>query len=98
MGCAASGANDEDSALCEKYAEDFGYAFQIIDDILDFDGNYDTCELNSYVKIHGLEKAKADAGAHIDSARKSLLSLDEKGYKTDNFSALLDYLVARMSK
>lgn len=98
MGCAAAGANDEDSALCEKYAEDFGYAFQIIDDILDFDGNYDTCELNSYVKIHGLENAKADAGAHIDSARKSLLSLDEKGYETDNFSALLDYLVARMSK
>ena len=98
MGCAAAGAKDEDCYLCEKYAEEFGYAFQIIDDILDFDGNYDTCELNSYVKIHGLEKATADACARIDSARKMLLLLAEKGYKTDNFSALLDYLVARMSK
>lgn len=98
IGCAAAGAKDEDCYLCEKYAEEFGYAFQIIDDILDFGGNYATCELNSYVKIHGLEKAKADAGAHIDSARKMLLSLDEKGYKTNNFSSLLDYLVARMSK
>ncbi len=98
MGCAAAGADEENCKLCEKYAADFGYAFQIIDDILDFDGNYDTCELNSYVKIHGLEKAKADACAHIDSARNVLSTLSKNGFATDNFSELLDYLVKRMNK
>ena len=37
MGCYAAGADDETCALSEKYSEGFGYAFQIIDDILDFE-------------------------------------------------------------
>lgn len=98
MGCFAAGAENELSALSEKYAENFGFAFQIIDDILDFDGNYDTCELNSYVKVHGLEKAREDAGAQIYSARKVLSEIAEKGYDTENFSLLLDYLVERMNR
>lgn len=98
MGCYSAGASDDCCVLSEKYAENFGFAFQIIDDILDFDGNYDTCELNSYVKIHGLEKAREDAGAHIDSARKVLSELNEKGYNTENFGELLDYLVERMNR
>ena len=39
MGCYAAGADDVLCNLSEKYAEEFGFAFQIIDDILDFDGN-----------------------------------------------------------
>ena len=58
MGCFASGADEKLCEFAENYAENFGFAFQIIDDILDFDGNYETCELNSYVKVHGLEKAR----------------------------------------
>lgn len=96
MGCAAAGADDELCALSEKYAEHFGLAFQIIDDILDFDGDYDTCELNSYVKVHGLEKAREDALAHIKSARKALEEFSEKELNSENFASLLDYLEKRM--
>ena len=87
MGCAAAGADDELCKLSEKYASDFGFAFQIIDDILDFDGNYETCELNSYVKINGLEKAREDASAYIDDARKVLGVFAEKGFDITNFSS-----------
>lgn len=96
MGCYAAGAKDSDCFLCEKYAEEFGLSFQIIDDILDFDGNYNTCELNSYVKVHGLEKAKEDARFHIEKAKAVLKKLSELGYKTENFMELLDFLIRRM--
>ncbi len=96
MGCYAAGAEKGLCELSEKYAEEFGFAFQIIDDILDFDGNYDTCELNSYVKIHGIEKAREDAFAHIETANSVLSELNQKGFNTDNFKYLLDFLVKRM--
>lgn len=96
MGCAAAGADDELCAYCEKYAAEFGAAFQIIDDILDFDGNYDTCELNSYVKVHGLENARNAAAAHIEKAKSALSYIAEKGFDTENFGYLLEYLVKRM--
>jgi len=98
LGCSAAGADAELCALSEKYAEEFGLAFQIIDDILDFDGDYETCELNSYVKIHGLEKAGEDALSHIQNAKTALSELSEKGFDTTNLGDLLDYLVDRMNK
>ena len=96
LGCAAAGADDELCGISEKYAAEFGLAFQIIDDILDFDGNYDTCELNSYVKIHGIEKAREYALANINGAKIALSELDKKGYNVENFIYLLDFLVKRM--
>lgn len=96
MGCFASGADEKLCELAENYAENFGFAFQIIDDILDFDGNYETCELNSYVKVHGLEKARKDAMSYINSANKNLSELSEKGFETSNFNELLDFLIKRM--
>ncbi|MBQ6579648.1 MAG: polyprenyl synthetase family protein, partial [Oscillospiraceae bacterium] len=96
MGCYAAGAEDELCSLSEKYAEAFGLAFQIIDDILDFDGNYDTCELNSYVKVHGLEKAREDAFKFIKSAKNILSEFSKKGFDISNFEELLEFLVKRM--
>ena len=96
MGCYAAGADEELCALSEKYAAEFGLAFQIIDDILDFDGNYETCELNSYVKVHGLEKAREDASAHIESAKAVLSELSAKEFDTSNFEELLEFLIKRM--
>ena len=96
MGCYAAGADEKLSSFAEKYAEEFGFAFQIIDDILDFDGNYDTCELNSYVKVHGIEKAREDALAHINTANNALAELKSKGFDTDNFKYLLDFLIKRI--
>ncbi|MBR3610698.1 MAG: polyprenyl synthetase family protein [Oscillospiraceae bacterium] len=96
MGCAAAGVEHEFCILSEKYAEHFGLAFQIIDDILDFDGNYETCELNSYVKVHGIEKARENAAEHINSARNLLDEFERKRLKTENFGGLLDFLEKRM--
>ena len=96
MGCFASGADEKLCEFAENYAENFGFAFQIIDDILDFDGNYETCELNSYVKVHGLEKARKDAMSYINLANKNLSELSEKGFETSNFNELLDFLIKRM--
>ena len=98
LGCCASGTDDENFRLSEEYAEKFGAAFQIIDDILDFDGDYNTCELNSYVKIHGLEKAKGDAENIIASAEEILSEFKNKGYDISAFSYLLEYLRKRMNK
>ena len=68
MGCIAAGADEEICALAEKYAELFGLAFQMADDLLDFNGNYDECELNSYVKIHGAERTRSDIYSCISKA------------------------------
>lgn len=97
IGCYAAGAGKELCDLSEKYAENFGLAFQIIDDILDFDGNYDTCELNSYVKVHGLEKAREDASEYIKSAKNILSEFKEKGFVASNFEELLEFLIKRMN-
>ena len=97
MGCYAAGTDENSCRFAEKYAENFGFAFQIIDDILDFDGNYDTCELNSYVKVHGLEKAREDAAVYIKNAEISLSELSDNGFDTSNFKELLDFLTDRMN-
>ncbi len=96
IGCYAAGAEKYLCDLSEKYAEAFGLAFQIIDDILDFDGNYDTCELNSYVKVHGLEKARKDAFELIERAKNILSEFNKKGFEISNFEELLEFLVKRM--
>ena len=87
MGCIAAGADEEICALAEKYAELFGLAFQMADDLLDFNGNYDECELNSYVKIHGAEKTRSDIYSCISN---------EKGFDTGALAALLDFLITRV--
>ena len=47
--------------------------------IVDFDGNYNTCELNSYVKVHGLEKAKEE----LETAQNAISILGGNNVKTD---------------
>lgn len=96
MGCIAAGAGDEICGLAEEYAELFGLAFQMADDLLDFNGNYDDCELNSYVKIHGAEKTRADVYSCVAKAGTVLFRLNEKGFDTGALAALLDFLITRV--
>ena len=42
------------------------------------------------------EKAREDALAHINTASTALAELNEKGFDTDNFKYLLDFLIKRM--
>ncbi|MBQ7123140.1 MAG: polyprenyl synthetase family protein [Oscillospiraceae bacterium] len=98
MGCYAAGADEENCILSEKYASEFGFAFQIADDILDFNGDYDTCELNSCVKIYGLEKAKSNFLLHVAEANSVLEKLEQKGFDTEFLKKLLEYLCVRVDK
>lgn len=96
MGCIAAGADEELRSLAENYAELFGLAFQMADDLLDFNGNYEECELNSYVKIHGEEKTRADIYSCIAKAGTVLFKFNEKGLDTGALAALLDFLITRV--
>lgn len=96
MGCIAAGADEELRSLAESYAELFGLAFQMADDLLDFNGNYEECELNSYVKIHGEEKTRADIYSCIAKAGTVLFKFNEKGLDTGALAALLDFLITRV--
>ncbi len=96
MGCIAAGADEEICALAESYAELFGLSFQMADDLLDFNGNYDECELNSYVKIHGADKTRADVYSCIAKAGTVLFKFNEKGLDTGALAALLDFLINRV--
>lgn len=96
MGCIAAGADEEICRLAEEYAGLFGLAFQMADDLLDFNGNYDECELNSYVKIHGAEKTRADVYSCIAKAGTVLFKFNEKGLDTGALAALLDFLITRI--
>ena len=96
MGCIAAGADEELYSLAESYAELFGLAFQMADDLLDFNGNYEECELNSYVKIHGEEKTRADIYSCIAKAGTVLFKFNEKGLDTGALAALLDFLITRV--
>lgn len=98
IGCAAAGASEKHCELAEKYAFHFGTAFQIIDDILDFDGDYDSCELNSYIKIHGFEKAKEDALSELEKAEGTLQKFETEGYDVLVFRELLALLEKRMQR
>ena len=96
MGCIAAGADEELRSLAESYAELFGLAFQMVDDLLDFNGNYEECELNSYVKIHGEEKTRSDIYSCIAKAGTVLFKFNEKGLDTGALAALLDFLITRV--
>lgn len=96
MGCIAAGASDDLCAIAEEYAELFGLAFQMADDLLDFNGDYDSCELNSYVKIHGADKTRTDIYSYITKAGALLFKFDEKGYDTGALASLLDFLITRI--
>ena len=96
VGCIAAGADEELCSLAESYAELFGLAFQMADDLLDFNGNYEECELNSYVKIHGEEKTRSDIYSFIAKAGTVLFKFNEKGLDTGTLAALLDFLITRV--
>lgn len=97
VGCCAAGAGDDISFAAEKYAENFGYAFQIIDDILDCTDNPEDCEDSSYVKVNGLAKATVDAKTYLEKAEASALEIGRMGYNVSPLTGLLDFLRQRMN-
>ena len=102
IGCELAGAGDEEMASAMDYASHIGFAYQILDDILDVAGDEaaigkpvgsDAAKNKStYVSHHGLEKAKQEAGRLNMHAKKALEKLPGD---TGFFAGLADILADR---
>ena len=73
-GAILAGANEAELAALTLYAERFGLAFQITDDILDVIGN----EKATYVTLTSLEEAQKLAEAAVSEAVEALRIFDER--------------------
>ena len=90
LGCIAAGADDEKVNALTEYADNLGLAFQIIDDILDVEGDAD--ELGkpigsdkesgktTYVTLFGLEKAKEMAKKATADAIRAVSDLNSNNF------------------
>lgn len=82
MGCIAAGAGEEKLIAAAKYASKLGLAFQIQDDILDFEGTTEMLgkparsdEANNkstFVTLLGIEKCRELVVQHTESAKAAL--------------------------
>lgn len=99
LGCIASGGSAEQRAAADRYAQDIGLAFQIVDDILDRVG--DTAALGkavgsdaanakcTYVTLLGLEGATAESTRLKESAVQALKVFGKKADRLCQLAGLL---------
>lgn len=104
MGCIAAGADEKTVAKAAEYGYNLGLAFQIIDDILDVEGDekllgkpigsdseQDKC---TFVNIVGLQKAKEEAKYYT---QKAVAVLDELNIPDSFLYDLTNMLLTRNS-
>ena len=77
LGCLAAGVskNDERYAAAVKYSEDIGLAFQIIDDILDYQEG--KREINSFLSFMSVDEAKRYAAELTHSGIEAIRPYDD---------------------
>lgn len=77
LGCLAAGlsSDDERYLAAVKYSEDIGLAFQIIDDILDYQEG--KRELNSFLSFMSLDEAKTYADQLTESGINAISKYDD---------------------
>ena len=102
LGCIAAGADEEKIKAAEKYCENIGLAFQIVDDILDVTSDEATFgkpigsdsenEKSTYVSLLGLEKSARFARELTECAKAAL---DIFGCEGEFLSELADKLSNR---
>jgi farnesyl diphosphate synthase/geranylgeranyl diphosphate synthase type II len=102
MGGIAAGASKHQLDALGDYGTHIGLAFQVVDDILDVEGDSQTLGKTSgkdkeankptYVKLLGLEGAKAEAQRLLDAA---LEALSDFGESADHLRDLARYIVER---
>ena len=101
-GAVCGDADEKDILIMEEYAKEIGYTFQIVDDILDVEGdaeqlgkNTGSDELNNkttYVTMFGIDGAKEKAREHTE---KAISLLNEFGERAEFFRELAKYLLTR---
>ena len=102
LGGIASNASEEQLAALDEYGAHIGLAFQVVDDILDVESDSETlgktqgkdAETNkpTYVRLLGLEGAKAEAQRLLDA---SLAALASFGESADMLRELARYIMER---
>ena len=107
LGCIAAGCTDSKKlSAAEKFANAFGLAFQITDDILDVTGSSEELGKNigsdekenksTFVSLFGTDGAKMQAEKYIDTAKNSLIDAFGEE-KSCLLCELSDYLAVRRS-
>lgn len=101
-GALLAGANDKELEALTIYADKFGLAFQITDDILDVIGDENEIgkpvgsdernNKSTYVTLTSLEEAKKLAKETVEEAKKALEPFDSKA---DFLRELAQYLISR---
>lgn len=99
---ALCGANEEQIKYLEEYAENIGLGFQIKDDILDIEGNFETLgkavgsdvanQKSTFVTIYGLDESKKML---VDITNKSINVLRKFGDEAQFLVNLSNYLLTR---
>lgn len=102
MGSILAGGDENMESAAIKYGENLGIAFQIIDDILDFEGDEVLLgkpvgsdlknDKKTFVHTLGIEKCRALAKEFTDNA---ISALEEFEGDTTNLLALTEYLLMR---
>ncbi|MEZ5567023.1 MAG: polyprenyl synthetase family protein [Halioglobus sp.] len=102
LGGIAAGASATQLAALEAYASHIGLAFQVVDDVLDVEGDTATLGKTSgkdiaankatYIKLLGLEGAKAQAQRSLAAA---LAEIESFGDSADLLRDLARYIVER---
>ena len=101
-GAILAGASEEKLNALTRYAENFGLAFQITDDILDVTGDEkilgkptgsdEKNHKSTYVSLTSLDEAKNLAQAAVDEA---FTALENFGSEADFLRELVQYLITR---
>jgi len=101
-GAYLAGGTEAQVEALRGYGESVGLAFQVVDDILDVEGNPDTLgkpvgsdrdnEKATYPALFGMAEAKRKAARLVDAAKAALAPLAERG---EVLRRLADYMLKR---
>lgn len=102
-GIIIAGATEKQEEVLKEYAELIGLAFQIKDDILDIEGDFEKIgkpvqsdlklEKSTYPSIYGMEESKKMLKEKVD--RATLIIKNEFGDKGNKFVELAKYIAER---
>jgi geranylgeranyl diphosphate synthase, type II len=103
-GAIAGGAAPKDVERLRRFGDNIGWAFQVVDDILDVEessaalgktaGKDQAQQKATYPSLYGLEKSREIAG---ELAENAIRELNDYGTNGANLRALGEFLVARRS-